>query len=217
MARVDLDRAELALEKTDIKAGFDAYVINKTVEKDEFVGPGSVFGRIYQKGRLDVDVRVPLEKMKWIDGLMEKGVMPEAQVRISGPSDAESGPFDASVVRFKAHIDEKTRTIPMTLEIETADENSRRISGLKPGTFVRCRIKGETYDNLFVVPRHLLNRGDTVFTVENGALVENKVGVLRRFKEHVYVNEGLAKGDSLLYTPLPGAVEGMHVTVRGAE
>ncbi|MCK5541835.1 MAG: efflux RND transporter periplasmic adaptor subunit [Desulfobacterales bacterium] len=214
MARVDLEKANLALEKTKIRADFEGYVMDKFVEEGEYVNTGQALGHIYLKSQLDVDVSIPMEKMKWFEHTMKDGSMPRVDLQIAGPVGDDSLIWHGKVVRVKANIDEKTRTLPMTIEIDNIDNSPESIYKLRPGTFVKCNINGETFENIFVLPRYLINQ-NTLFIVENGKLQKKEVKVLRKFEEEVYIQSGLKKGDKILSTPIPGAIHGMKVKLKG--
>ena len=83
MARVDFQKADLALEKTSIVSEFNAFVLKKLAETGEYINPGQVIGSMYQKGNLDVDVRIPLENLRWIESVFENGETPEAKVTMA--------------------------------------------------------------------------------------------------------------------------------------
>ncbi len=70
MARTDMRKAALVLEKSEIRSGFEGFVLEKKAEMGEYVNPGQVLGAIYEHGTLDVDVRIPLEQLKWIRPLL---------------------------------------------------------------------------------------------------------------------------------------------------
>jgi RND family efflux transporter MFP subunit len=214
MAHVNFQKADLALNKTLITSEFDGLILDKFAEKGDYVNPGQVLGSIYQKDSLDVDVRIPLEKMKWIDSFFKNGKTPDARVMVANFDSLKSYVWDAKVARIKAKIDEKTRTLPMTLEILNPEIKIKNIFDLKPGTFVKCRIIGETYNNIYVLPRHLLKRDNILFTVNDNHLKMKKVNVLRKFEEEMYIDSGLAPGDKIISSPLPGALDGMAVTIK---
>ena len=214
MARVNFQKADLAFQNTRIRCEFDGLVLDKFAEQGEYVNPGQVLGSIYQIAKLDVEVSIPLEKMKWIEALFEEKKMPEATVMLAGSEGRTSQGWSARVARIKARIDEKTRTLPMTLEILDPEVKINGRFDLKPGTFVRCSIKGQWYENVFVLPRHLLKRGDTVFTVDKNRLTIKKVKVLRKFEDTVYIDAGLMPGDNIVSSPLPGAVDGMELMIK---
>ncbi|MCK5349038.1 MAG: efflux RND transporter periplasmic adaptor subunit [Desulfobacula sp.] len=214
MARVDFQKADLALQKTRIKYEFDGLILDKFAEKGEYVNPGQILGSMYQKDSLDVDVRIPLEKMKWIESFFENGKTPDARVMMANFDSMKPYAWDAKVVRLKAKIDEKTRTLPMTLEILKTDVKIKDIFNLKPGTFVKCSIIGEAYKNIYVLPRYLLKSDNILFTVNDNHLKMKKVDVLRKFEDEIYINGGLTAGDKIIFSPLPGALEGMELNIK---
>ena len=214
MARVDSRKADLALEKTHIKSEFDGFVLEKFAEIGEYVNPGQPLGSMYQKGKLDVDVSIPLEKMEWIKSFFENRGTPQARVMVANTDYIGPQIWDARVARIKAKIDEKTRTLPMTLEIFSAEEEPSEIFDLKPGTFVKCIIAGETFENIFVLPRHLLNPDNRLFMVVDNHLEIKTVNVLRKFEEEIFINAGINPGDKIISSPLPGAREGMALAVK---
>ena len=118
MARVDFQKADLALEKTQIKSDFNGLILDKFVEQGEYVNTGQTLGSIYEKDSLDVDVSIPLEQMEWIESFFENGKTPDAKVMVQGFGNMKSYAWNAKVARIKAKIDEKTRTLPMTIEIK---------------------------------------------------------------------------------------------------
>ncbi|MCF6246001.1 MAG: efflux RND transporter periplasmic adaptor subunit [Desulfobacula sp.] len=214
MARVDFEKADLALAKTKITAAFDGFVLDKYAEQGEYANPGQIIGSIYQKDSLDVDVRIPLEKMKWIESFFGNGKTPLAKVLVANFESLKTHVWDAKVVRVKAKVDEKTRTLPITLEILNPDVKIKGIFDLKPGTFVKCTILGETIDNLFVVPRHMLKPKSVLYIVNDNHLKMKKVDILRKFEDEIYVRSGLITGDKIISSPLPGALEGMELIIK---
>lgn len=215
MAIVDLEKAKLALEKTEVTAGFDACVTEKNAEEGEFVAAGQVLGVAFEKNRFKVDVQIPLDKLKWLGPLKKSDGGPEAELQISGPAGNGAATYRARILRVKASVDRKTRTLPLTLEIvQDSLESLKEQVELRPGMFVKCRIFGITRDNIFEIPRYLVSRGDTIFLVKQGELKKIEVGILRHFEEKVYINQGLEDGDIVLTTPIPGASDGVKVNLK---
>jgi membrane fusion protein, multidrug efflux system len=219
MAKVEFAKADLALARTRILSGFDGFVLDKQAEVGEYVNPGQILGAVYARDELDVEVRIPLEEMRWIQTLFDNGSRPAARVSIANFDDPEKKVWEATVARVKARIDERTRTLPMTLEIQAkpkngVDRDRPGLFDLKPGTFVDCKIIGETHDNIFVLPRHLLKPGNVVYLVTDSHLEMRQVYVLRKFEEQVYINGGLVNGDQIIESPVPGAIEGMELTIK---
>ena len=219
IAKVDLQKADLALKKTTITSDFNGFVLNKFAETGEYINPGQAIGTIYQKENLDVDIRIPLEQLKWIGSLFENNNTPKATVIMANLDKTEPFVWNAKVSRVKAKIDETTRTLPMTLEILKPKnaKNLKNIFRLKPGAFVKCSIKGQTYKNIFVLPRYLLKQDDILYIVNANHLEMRRISVLRKFEDEVYIDQGLKSGDQIITSPLPGAIDGMKVMIKPEE
>jgi len=214
-ARAALATASLMLEKSEIKADFYGVVMTKQVQVGEYVNPGQVLGVIYEKDALDVDIRIPLEELQWLGAVFKDGGRPQVSLTIANLEGGRSPVWPGHVDRIKAAVDEKTRTMPMTVEIGTIDVKDPLLL-LRPGVFVKCRVKGEQKQNVFKIPRTLMRSPDTLYLARENHLVIKKVKVIRRFEQDVYITGGLAPGDLIIESPLPGALNGVAITVKKA-
>lgn len=219
LARNDVQKKDLLLEKSRILAPFAGFVLSRLVEQGDYVAPGQVLGSVHRANALDVDVSIPLEQLKWIQPLFDSGQQPEARVSMANEASQDTRVWPARVARIKAEIDDQTRTLPMTLEI-LPDKGTDIVNPgnplvtLKPGAFVRCRIEGKRFDDVYVLPRHLVHTGDQVSVAKDGRLEIRQVSMLRKFNDQVFVESGLKPGDFIVSSPLPGAYDGMRVTVK---
>ncbi len=222
MAENDLAKADLVLEKSQIRARFDGFVLSKQAEPGEYVNPGQVLGAVYEQAGLDVDVGIPFEEIKWLRAAFEVGAMPLVRVSIANLEQGSSPVWKARVARIKARVDEKTRTLPMTLEIDPLESTptnhgqfgANPLNRLKPGTFVKCRIFGEVHKNIFRLPRHLLRSDNTLLIAKKNRLDIRQVSLLRKFEDQIFINRGLTPGDLIITSPLPGARAGMALNVK---
>jgi len=193
MAQVQLRQSQLDLEKASIKAPFDGGVLEKTIEKGQHVVIGQQLGRVYKDGDLDVEVRIPIEDFKWLPD--EAGIEDRLRVEIAFARDKEQGPtWSGRVARVKAQMDERTRTLPVVIEVDrnppdgrTTNRGRLATNGLRPGM---CDA------------------------VSDGQLKVMPVNVLRRFKDLVYIESGLESGDLVVKSPLSVAVDGMPVRIK---
>ncbi len=211
---VQLKQAEIDLEKTSITTPFNGRVQNKIVEVNQYVNAGEYLGSIYRAGAYDIEVRLPVGDLKWLPNMFKQQLTPEVEVFFGSNDNSYS--WKGRLARIKAQLDEKTRTLPVVVEI---DENSNSYSEqtafqMRPGIFVTVRIKGKEIEQLFVLPRYMVHADDIVYLVNNNQLHFRSVKVLRRFKESVYIVDGLANGDLVVKTPLSAVTDGMRVRLK---
>jgi RND family efflux transporter MFP subunit len=220
MARVLLGQAELDLERTSIVAPFDGWVLEKSVEVGLHVKSGQYLGGIYSAGALDIEVRIPVKDLKWLPPDSSPGLAPEAEIFLDSPDNPR--PWKGHLARRLAKMDEKTRTLPVIIEVsetaasvENPSVENPGVFHLKPGMFVTVKIKGGKIEQVFVLPRHVIHNGDVVYIMQDNKLKIKPVNVLRRFKDSVFVDRGLVDGDLVISSPLSGATEGMKVRGQG--
>lgn len=214
MADVVCQQAKLDLERSGIAAPFDGWVLEKVVEEGQHVNVGQLLGSIYRAGEMDIEVFIPAKDFKWLPADMGAETPVAADV-IFNNSDQEHV-WTGRVARVKARMDEKTRTLPVVIEVDGIDTSAPQnaVFRLRPGMFVTVKIKGKAQSNAFLLPRHVVYPGNIVYTVEDNQLKLNEVTVLRSYKDSVIVEAGLSDGDLVVKTPLSGAVDGMRVRVK---
>jgi multidrug efflux pump subunit AcrA (membrane-fusion protein) len=180
----------------------------------QHVNVGQSLGRIYRAGELDIEVQIPVKDFKWLPDYGNHQIDIEADVVFKNAGKHHT--WTGRVARIKAQMDERTRTLPVVIEVdEVANpyQNSNLLR-LRPGMFVNVEIKGREMEHVFVLPRHLVYPGDVVYTVEDKRLKFKPVKILRTYKDSVIVGDGLSEGDLIIKTPLSAASDGMLVRVK---
>jgi RND family efflux transporter MFP subunit len=214
MAEVMYEQAKLDLERSSINAAFDGWVLEKAIEVGQHVNVGQQLGSIYRSGKLDIEVRIPAKDFKWFPAGLGQGTPVAADVSFENAG--QNYTWSGHVARVMAKMDEKTRTLPMVIEVdETAmDEQKKTYFRLRPGMFVTIMIKGKEIEQAFAVPRHVVYPGDVVYTVENNRLRIKEVSIIRRHKDLVIIKEGLTDGELIVKTPLSSVKDGMRVRLK---
>jgi RND family efflux transporter MFP subunit len=214
MARVMYQEAALDLERSSIVAPFDGWVLEKFVEVGQHVNIGQELGRIYSAGELDIEVRIPTRDLKWFpeDLGQERPISADVVFKNGGRNTIWKG----RVARIKAMVDQRTRTLPMVVEVDDTLRSSQEKEPfrLRPGLFVTVRIKGKKVENVFVLPRYLVYPGDVVYTVAAETLKSKQVEILRGYKDTVIVGEGLSEGDLIVTSPLSSPADGQIVRLK---
>jgi RND family efflux transporter MFP subunit len=214
MNRVLLQEAQLDLERTGIMAPFDGWALEKAVEKGQHVNAGQYLGKIYNAGELEIEVRIPVKDFKWLPDTMD--VNPSADADIIFTSGETQYIWKGHVTRIKAQMEEKTRTIPVIVEVDetltaaTTDGSLR----LRPGMFVNVKMKGRKINPAYVLPRYVVYPENVVYTVQENRIKIKPVNILRSYKETVIIDGGLSDGDLIIKSPISSATEGTRVRLK---
>jgi RND family efflux transporter MFP subunit len=220
LEQVQLKEALLDLDRTRITAPFDGWVLEKGVEKEQFVTAGAFLGRVYRASTLEVEVRVPFKDFPWLGEAgqylaLNKGDLGQAKVIFN--SAGETRVWEGRVSRIKAEVDEKTRTLPLIVEVPVESGSGHAPYRLKPGMFVDVELTGKRIDKAYLLPRSAIHPGNVVYLADNERLIIRQVTVLRRLDNSLYVGEGLNEGELLITTPVSAPREGMKLRLRPAE
>jgi RND family efflux transporter MFP subunit len=217
LAKVLFQEVKLDLERSAIIAPFDGWVLEKTIEVGQHVTVGQNMGRIYSAGQLDIEVRIPVKDFKWFPVDLNSDVTVEADIIFENAGAQRT--WNGHVSRIKAEMDDRTRTLPIVVEVDEASSAAENKGSLRlrPGMFVSVKIKGKEVDQAFVLPRHVVYPGDIVYTVENNRLKIKPVNILRTYKNSVIVSLGLSEGERVIKTPLSAATDGMLVRVQAED
>ena len=229
LAGIRLEEALLDLDRTKIKAPFEGWILEKSVEKEEFVNTGTRLGSIYSASSLEIEARIPFKELPWLAELEKTGNPGSAQnktvagtsgrAKVIFNSGGRTRQWEGSLVRIKAEVDEKTRTLPVIVEVpcEGSGGQAGSIGILRPGMFVTVEIEGKRIDSAYLLPRSAIHPGDIVYIAEKNRLAIRKVEVLRRLNDSIYAGKGLKQGDMVIITPISSPKEGMELRVRPEE
>jgi multidrug efflux pump subunit AcrA (membrane-fusion protein) len=80
--------------------------------------------------------------------------------------------------------------------------------------FVEVEIQGLQIDNIFELPRYVVQADDTVFVADAEELRIKPVRVVRRLGETVFVDSGITTDDLIITTPLAGISGGEKIRIK---
>ena len=208
-------RAELDLSRTTIRAPFAGRLRAKRVDRGEFVNRGVPLATIYSVDAAEVTLPVPDSELAFLE-LPLGSELGGAGPRVILQAEFAGGRHEwaARVVRVGGGIDPATRMVNLIARVQ---DPYRAASGRPPlsvGLFVDAEILGRSFDSVFKVPRGALVGADQLWLVEDGRLMQRRVGILRSDPDVAIVADGLASGDLVSLTILETAVDGMSVTLE---
>ena len=206
-ARTELALARLQLDRTNISVPYAGRVLATQIEVGEFVGPDLIgaspyLGIVYRTPALQIDAQIEPRDLEYLSPIIGRS----AQVRTRG------GKYDAEVVRVSSAIAPRTRLASIFLEFS---ESHAPASLPLPGTFAEVAIMGPSYEDVYVLPESVLQEQDSVWVVQDGTLRALVPQTLGRTDEG-WVVEVFDAGEGVVVGTLPGAREGLAVTVAEA-
>jgi len=240
-ARARLTTAERDLARTEVRAPYAGRVRSESVGVGEYVNRGSPVGELYAVDWAEVRLPVPDRELRYVNVPLRyrpaahgpaDAEAPEARSARARQEPSDGGPgvavtlraefagtqhsWSGRIVRTEGEIDPKSRMVTLVARVEDPYGRSHEHSGppLAVGLFVEAEIQGREVQNAIVLPRMALREGDQVLIVDaQSRLRIRSVEVLRRERDDVVLGAGLAPGERVCTSAIPGALEGMKVRV----
>lgn len=210
-ARAAVNQAELDLQRTIIRAPFNAQVLSRSVNIGSQVDPGDELGRLVGTEVYWVEMSVPRSKLKWLtfpDDVSDRG----SEVLIRDHS-AWSGEQNRTGQLFQlvGALEDTTRMARVLATVE--DPLARRpgsadLPVLIIGTFVEVVISGKTINNVFRLNQDFIRKNNTVWVMQDGKLDIRPVEILMSDAEYAYITGGLQENDRIVITNLATVAEG---------
>ena len=214
-AKAAVAQAQLELDRTSIKAPFDAHVIERMVDLGSQVEPGDVMAHLVGVEEYWVIATVPLNQLKWIQ-FPEEGFEPSrATIRKRGiwEDDQERR---GVVQRFIGTLDDQTRLARVLISVNDPLGLDSDIPPLVLDAIVQTIIEGRPLEKVVRLDRDYLRQNDTVWVMQEEKLSIRTAQVIFRDDRYAYVKDGLEDGDLVVKTKLSRVREGAELRSEGA-
>lgn len=215
-AESQLAQARLDLERTELRAPFNALVLSESVEVGQSVSPQSDVAHLVGSDAAFVDVSVPGRYLAWIE---VPGTGGGEGARVELVKEMEAGltfTRQGRVASVLPDVDPNGRMARLRIELADPlglDSETPMAEPFLVGDYVRARLEGPVLDHALEIPRVALREDDRVWVMS----LENKldirpVEVLHR-QEDTVILHGVAAGERIVVSNLPEAVPGMALAV----
>ncbi|HKM16076.1 MAG TPA: efflux RND transporter periplasmic adaptor subunit [Marinospirillum sp.] len=200
--------AQQDLEKTQVRAPFDAIIVNRNVQLGSYVQQGAEIATLYSKDKLEIAIPLSANEWRLLPNLESLNTKPWL---VTLSSQENNQQWQARVERTTSHIDTSSRQRSI---IVVVDNPLNQPQPLYPGTFVKAKIEGKTLTGLWKVPASAISQNNTLWLVDNKqVLKEVPAKVLFSANQFSYVQppEGETSADVVI-RPLNTYLVGMRVT-----
>lgn len=213
-AKSSLRKSKIDLERTTIRAPFNATVTSESVEIGEIASPGGAIATLVGTDEMLVRVSVPVEYLALLDipGYgAEEGSKATVTQRLGRRGAVKR---EGRVVRLVNELDPESRMAQVLVEVKSPLDPPPGELPLLPGAFVEVQLDGAPVPDVVAVPRVAVFEGRHVWVVdEDDTLSRRELTIGWGDDTRVFTTAGLSEGDRIVLTPPSPVIEGM--TVRG--
>jgi len=209
-AQASVLRAERNMERTEVKAPFDAMIEARNIGLGSFVGTGSNIGKLL--GTAIAEVRLPVADNQ-LQFLVNQGE--NATVNLNGTYAGTNTVWSAAIIRSEGVIDNKSRMSYLVAEIKDpyALAKDNQATPLRFGSYVKANILGLDIAQATSLPRYLVVNDKVAILDAESKLHYVAIDIIRQVGANVIVSNGLAAGDKLIVSALDYPIDGMQLSL----
>ena len=215
-AQADLNTARDNLERTSIRAPYDALIRAKHSELGQFVAAGTPLADLFSVEYAEIRLPIPQNKLEYLElpelGTMQNGAPIDVYTEVGG----QVTHWDAYLHHTEGVFDARSRVLFSVARIKDPyGLQPPHSEPLRIGTFVNASIEGKELFNIIRLPRYIIRPGNNVWVIdETGHLRTRNVTLLRTGGDFVYVSGGLSDGELVSLTTLDNSFEGTQVRIE---
>jgi RND family efflux transporter MFP subunit len=212
-AESDLEAARLDLKRTRISAPFHALVLSKAVDAGAMTAAQGTLATLVDVTCYQVEVQVPLDRLDRIRVHETQGSPARIRSLYAGRE------WEGRVVRTTGAVTEQSRMAGVIIRVDDP-------LGLGPAKgrpamllddHVEAVIEGQAFDNVFSLPRNLIQEDSSLWIYNDGRLEIRKVAPVWIENDRVFIQSGLSPGDLVISSDLSAPVPGMALTLASQE
>jgi RND family efflux transporter MFP subunit len=213
-ARAEVKQANLELERTAIKAPFNAVIRSASVDVGAQVTVQSTLAHLVGSDSFFIQALLPLDRLEWIH-------IPGNSQNTGSKAEIASDTgrvLTGTIYKLLGDIEPDGRLARVLIQVNDPLDLNRQNGDRRPlllGDYVSATIEGRFVQDVYIIKRQHLKDGSIVYIAdENNRLQFRRVDIVWSSTDHVLVR-GPAEGERLIISDVPAPVEGMKVRVQG--
>ena len=205
-------RAERNLQRTEVRAPYDAMINSRVIGLGSFVAVGSEVGQLL--GTAIAEVRLPVADNQ-LQFLINHGQ--QASVNLLGTYAGKDIQWQAKIARSEGVVDSTSRMSYLVAEIKDpyllSSEQAKHNTPLRFGAYVQAKILGIEVASASIVPRYLVVNNRIAILDNESKLHYAQIDIVRQQGGNVIVSKGLLDGDKMIVSALDYPVDGMKLAL----
>lgn len=206
-AQASLRIAKRNLDKTLVRAPYDALVVSREIGSGQFVNAGM---RVAQLNNIEsAEVMVPVAGFDSPFLPLAPNGMP-AVINTQG---AVQVTRTGTINRNLGLVDQNTRMQHLVVRIEDPYGLKSQQPSIQFGTYVQVSFAGKQLENVFKVPQTLVNKRKIWVVTSDEKLESHSVQVVREEGEYFFISAGISERDRIAKSLPEYPQNGMSVKV----
>lgn len=209
-SQAGLKRANRNLERTVIKAPYDALIESREIGLGSYVSMGTLVGKLLSVSVAEVRLPVADKEVQFLNDLGK-----DAKVVIRGEFAGKQREWTGHIVRSEGVVDSTSRMTYLVAEVNDPYALNSGNNELRFGSYVTATIEGVNAGQVSIVARHLIVNGKVAIMDDDKKLRFKPVSIVRQIDSDVIIDGGLKDGDKVIVSALDYPIEGMALALPG--
>lgn len=205
-AHAALKQAELALERTKVRAPFDGRVKRETVDVGQTVSPSAPLAMIFSTDLAEIEVGLPIEELLWLE-------FPGSEAIVTLNAGGKHFHWAGSVDRTLGVLDSVGRLAKVVVQVE--NPYAPRTDGspeLALGSFVSVEINGRMVPSVTPLPLYAIRSGNIVWVARPDSTLElRSVEPIFHSPDSVFIGSEISAGERIVLSGINGAANGLKL------
>jgi RND family efflux transporter MFP subunit len=216
--RASLRQAELELQRTVIRAPFDAHILERQINEGSMVHAGDYIARLTGTDIYWVIATVKMEHLRWLS-FPEQGNQPsEMRVKVRNRSAWQNGEYRYGFVnKLIGALDEQTRLARILISIPdplALHSDSAHVPKMMIDEFMEVTMHGNPIEDVIRINRDYIRKNEAIWIMDSNKLQIKKPEIILKDARYAYVSEGINEGDKIVITNLSTVTEGAALRVE---
>lgn len=193
----DVKNQEILLSKYKITAPFDGYLESNGIVENSIISKGMQLFKITDAKNLEVTIPLLAEDVNMIDFSKNPSV--------NLYSEKNEDVLKGKIIRKETNLKKNSQT----LDVFVAFRNENLNTYFLPGNYIRTSIQGKYLKNVALIPRHLVDNDNYVYTMVDNKLDHIKVDIITIQNNFAIVKNTVPKDTKIITTILQKPLLGM--------
>ena len=215
-AKAALEIAELNLERTNVKAPYNALVRERLGDIGNVFSSLDKLATLVSTDKYWIDIEVPIKDMVWLEipnSGDEKGS--KAIIKLGKMRGERKG----RLFKQSGSVNPQSRLASMLVNVTDPLLLNSDISGESPmvlGDFVPVTLMGKTLKNAFRIPLNYIREGSNIWLEKDGKLIIQPVTIVYKDRKYAYITAGLEHDSHIVTSNIITPINGMEIMVQGS-
>ncbi len=218
-AEASYKQAELDLQRTTIKAPFNATILQRNTNTGSSVVVNSELVRLAGTEYYWVEASVPADRVAYLEFSQFESVDPKAPLSVmirDRNSWLEGSSRKGRLLSKMGELTSQSRLVKVLIEVPDPLNLIEGASSpeLLLGAFVECQIPARELQDVIRLEREYVRKNNTVWVMENQSLSIRQVQIDFLDEKYAYISDGLNNNDAVVITGLSRVREGAELRLQ---